>query len=128
MLTADVDHFVVDRLPPPADWPDLDYSSLPYLADPSAPLNCAAELLDRHVLAGHGLRPAMWCLGRRWTYVELCEWSNRIAASLVEDLGVRPGHRVLLRGFNSPWLMAAWFAVLKAGGVVVTTMPLLRAR
>ena len=34
---------------------------------------------------------------------------------------------MLLRGPNKPWLVACWFAVLKAGGVAVTTMPLLRA-
>ena len=42
---------------------------------------------------------------------------------LVEDMGLVPGNRVLLRGPNSPWMAACWFAIVKAGGIVVATMP-----
>jgi len=64
----------------------------------------------------------------RWTYTQLLETTNRIAHVLVDDLGLVPGNRVLLRGFNGPMMAACWFAILKAGGVVVCTMPLLRTR
>ena len=91
-------------------------------------LNCAAELLDATVNAGNGERVALRFPGGRWTYRELLEHANRIAQVLTKDLGVVPGNRVLLRGPNNPMMAACWFAVLKAGGVVVCTMPLLRAR
>lgn len=50
-----------------------------------------------------------------------------MAQVLTEELGVVPGNRVLLRGPNNPWIVAAWLGVLKAGAVVVTTMPMLRS-
>ena len=53
-------------------------------------------------------------------------FSGRIARLLVEEEGLIPGNRVLLRGPNSYTMFAAWLGVLKAGGVVVATMPLLR--
>ena len=59
---------------------------------------------------------------------DLAERVNRIANVLTRDLGVVPGNRVLLRGPNSPMMVAAYFAVIKAGAVVVATMPLLRAK
>lgn len=114
-----------DNLPPAADWPRLDSSALP--AYPRR-LNAATELLDRHVADGNGERTAIWFEGRAISYAELQAWANRLARVLVEDLNVVPGNRVLLRGFNTPSMVAAWLAVLKVGGVVVTTMPLLRAR
>jgi 2-aminobenzoate-CoA ligase len=64
----------------------------------------------------------------RWTYADLQAQANRIARVLVEDLGLVPGNRVLLRGANSPMLAACWFGVIKAGGIAVGTMPLLRER
>ena len=91
-------------------------------------LNCAAELLDAMVGHGGGDRVAIRFPGGTWTYRELLEHSNRIAHVLTRDLGLVPGNRVLLRGPNNPMMAACWFAVLKAGGVVVCTMPLLRAR
>ncbi|HEV2855756.1 MAG TPA: AMP-binding protein [Thermoanaerobaculia bacterium] len=126
--SAHVDTFCRDNLPPPELMPDLDYSRLPELAAYPARLNCAAELLDKAVEAGWGGRTAIHFPGGRWTYAQLLETANRIAHVLVEDLGVVPGNRVLLRGPNNPMLAACWFAVLKAGGVVVCTMPLLRVR
>jgi 2-aminobenzoate-CoA ligase len=91
-------------------------------------LNCATELLDRTVEAGHGDRTVFVSREGRWTYTQLLETANQIAHVLVDDLGLVPGNRVLLRGFNNPMMAACWFAILKAGGVVVCTMPLLRAR
>ncbi|MBR9989627.1 MAG: AMP-binding protein, partial [Gemmatimonadetes bacterium] len=92
-----------------------------------AQLNCAAELLDRHASVDRD-RPAFVTPAGTWTYGELLDAANRIARVLTEDCGVRPGNRVLLRGPNNPMMAACWFAVLKAGGVCVATMPLLRTR
>jgi 2-aminobenzoate-CoA ligase len=125
--TAHLDTFARDHLPPRELWPVMDYGGLPELAYPPR-LNCAVELLDRMADAGHADRPAILWDGGRWRYRELAETSNRIAAVLRDDLGLVPGNRVLLRGPNSPMMAACWFGVLKAGGIVVATMPLLRAR
>src|SRR5436305_9610417 len=125
--TAHVDTFCRDSLPPPELMPDLRFDALPELAYPPR-LNCSVELLDRIVEQGGGERTVFHFPGGRWTYRQLLETANRIAHVLVEDLGVVPGNRVLLRGPNTPMLAACWFAVLKAGGVVVCTMPLLRVR
>src|SRR5208282_2607843 len=91
-------------------------------------INAARELLDRHVAAGRGSRHAIWCDGRVWSYAQLKDRSDRIARVLTEQFGLIPGNRVLLRGPNNPMMAACWFAVLKAGGICVSTMPLLRAR
>ena len=125
--SAHVDTFCRDHLPPAALWPRMDYGALPELAYPGQ-LNCATELLDRMVDDGHADRTAFLFPGGRWTYRDLLEMSNRIAHVLVEDLGVVPGNRVLLRGPNSPMTVACWFAIVKVGAVVVCTMPLLRVR
>jgi 2-aminobenzoate-CoA ligase len=131
MPSAHVDTFARDRLPPPERLPRLVFDR-PELQFP-AQLNAATELLDRHVAEGRGER--LCVLGTapggtpiRWRYVDLQREANRIARVLVEDLGLVPGNRVLLRGANSPMLAACWFGVVKAGGIAVGTMPLLRAR
>jgi 2-aminobenzoate-CoA ligase len=123
-MTAHVDTFARRALPPRELWPELPMGALRY---PDR-VNCAAELLDRQVHDGHGDRVALRFPGGTWSYRELLEHANRIACVLTEDLGVVPGNRVLLRGPNNPMMAACWFAVLKVGGVVVCTMPLLRAR
>ncbi|HLL83588.1 MAG TPA: benzoate-CoA ligase family protein [Longimicrobium sp.] len=125
--TAHADTFARDHLPPRELWPEIDLSGVPTLAR-RARINAAAELLDARVAAGDGDRPALVFPGGRWTYAELLENANRIAGVLRGELGLVPGNRVLLRGFNSPMMAAAWFGVLKAGGIVVATMPLLRSR
>lgn len=125
--TAHVDTFCRDSLPPPELMPHMDYGVLPELAYPDR-LNAAVELLDKRVAAGDGDRTVFHFHGGHWTYRQLLETANRIAHVLVEDLGVVPGNRVLLRGPNNPMMAACWFAVLKAGGVAVATMPLLRVR
>ncbi len=125
--TAHVDTFCRELLPPPELLPDMDYSGIPELAYPDR-INCAAELLDARIAAGDGDRIAFHFPGGQWTYRELTETANRIAHVLVEDLGLVPGNRVLLRGFNNPMMAACWYAILKAGGIVVCTMPLLRSR
>jgi 2-aminobenzoate-CoA ligase len=125
--SAHVDTFARDHLPPRELWPVMNYDALPDLRYP-ARFNCAVELLDRIVERGDGDRTAFIFPGGRWTYEHLLETTNRIARVLVEDLGLVPGNRVLLRGANNTMMVACWFAVLKAGGIVVCTMPLLRRR
>lgn len=100
---------------------------LPELQFP-AKLNCAAELLDRHILEGRGERVCIRAPGVCWTYAELQKKANQIANVLVDEMGLVPGNRVLLRAPNTPMLAACWFAVMKAGGIAVATMPLLRAK
>jgi 2-aminobenzoate-CoA ligase len=122
--SAHVDTFCRDNLPPPAQWPELlfDLAELRY----PERLNCATALLD-DVVARHGPdRPCLRTDDDVWTYGELLTRANQLAHLLADELGVVPGQRVLLRGPNNPWLVACWFAVLKAGGVAVTTVPLLR--
>jgi 2-aminobenzoate-CoA ligase len=125
--TAHVDTFCREALPPPELTPDMRYDTLPELAYPDR-INAAVELLDRRVAAGDGDRIVFHSPDGTWTYAQLLETANRIAHVLVKDLGIVPGNRVLLRGPNHPMMAACWFAVLKAGGVAVTTMSLLRVR
>jgi 2-aminobenzoate-CoA ligase len=126
-LSGHVDLFCREALPPRELWPEMSYAALPELAYPPR-LNCAVELLDAQVARGAGDRTAILFPGGRWSYRELLETANRVAHVLVDDLGLAPGNRVLLRAPNTPMLAACWLAVLKAGGVVVCTMPLLRTR
>jgi 2-aminobenzoate-CoA ligase len=127
--TAHIDTFARDHLPPPDTWPVFDFS-LPGGGALEYPerLNAAGELLDGNVARGNHNRPALRFQGQITTYRELLEQANRIARVLTEDLGVVPGNRVLIHGPNNPNLAACWFAVLKAGAIAVTTMPLLRSR
>ncbi|MFJ4267589.1 AMP-binding protein [Paenarthrobacter nicotinovorans] len=124
--SAHVDTFTRDHLPSTDTWPAFEFT-LPELNYPDR-LNAAAVLIDDAV-ARHGAdRPALRTPdGVVWTYGELQTRSNQVAQVLTEDLGVVPGNRVLLRGPNNPWIVAAWLGVLKAGAVVVTTMPMLRS-
>ncbi|MBZ0127398.1 MAG: AMP-binding protein [Rhodocyclaceae bacterium] len=128
--TAHIDTFARDNLPPREQWPELVFTR-PELQYPER-LNCAAELLDKMVAAGHGERPAIWAPvdGKpvRCTYRQLLAQANRIARALRENLGLVPGNRVLLRGPNNPMMAACWLGIVKAGGIVVATMPLLRAK
>ncbi len=120
-----VDDFARRNLPPFELWPDmlLDRSEFQY---PDY-LNAGVELTDRMVERGFGDHTALIGNGRQRTYKELSDWSNRLAHALVENYGVKPGNRVLIRSGNNPALVAAWLAATKAGAVVVNTMPLLRA-
>ena len=123
--SAHVDTFCRDRLPPAHQLPDLQFT-LPELHYPDR-LNCAEALLDQTVAAHGPGRPCLLSQGQTWSYGDLLRTANQVARVLTEDLGIVPGNRVLLRGPNNPWLAACWLGVIKAGGVVVTTMALLRA-
>jgi 2-aminobenzoate-CoA ligase len=125
-MTAHLDTFARDNLPPRAQWPDFLFE-LPELKYPDR-MNCVAELLDRWIAAGWGDRPCLISPAETLTYAQLGERVNRIANVLTRSLGLMPGHRVLLRGPNNPMMVAAYLAVVKAGGIVVATMPLLRAK
>jgi 2-aminobenzoate-CoA ligase len=122
--SAHLDTFTADNLPPRADWPELIFE-VPEL-DYGGQLNCADELLDATVRRLGGERRCLVTDVLTWTYADLLANVNRIAHVLVEDLGIVPGNRVLLRGTNNPWQVACWLSVLKAGAVAVSTMPLLR--
>jgi 2-aminobenzoate-CoA ligase len=118
------DTFARDNLPPREQWPDLLLDGLDYPDQ----LNCVSELLDRQVASGNGARPCMRSPAETWTYAALLARVNRIANVLTRQLGVIPGNRVLLRAPNTPMMVAAYLAVIKAGGIAVATMPLLRPR
>ncbi|MDR6894420.1 2-aminobenzoate-CoA ligase [Bosea sp. BE271] len=90
-------------------------------------LNCVAELLDRHIAERRGNRTAVIASDLHWSYADLADKVNRIANVLTRDLGMVSGNRVLLRAGNTPMMVAAYLAVIKAGGVAVATMPMLRA-
>ncbi|MDW5316089.1 AMP-binding protein [Rhizobium sp. PL01] len=120
--TAHVDTFTRDNLPPPEEWPDFLLEGFEYPDH----LNAAVELTDAMVAKGVGDRTALIGNGRRRTYKELSDWSNRLAHALVENYGVKPGNRVLIRSANNPAMVACWLAATKAGAVVVNTMPMLR--
>lgn len=121
--SAHVDTFARDNLPPFEAWPEIDFSGFEY----PERLNAGYELSDAMVARGFGDHTALIGNGRRRTYKELADWTNRLAHALVQDLGVKPGNRVLIRSANNPAMVACWLAATKAGAVVVNTMPLLRA-
>ncbi|MGV0737565.1 AMP-binding protein [Mycobacterium syngnathidarum] len=122
--TAHVDTFCRDRFPPAEYSPDVVFD-LPALNYPQR-INCAEALLDTAVSTLGPDRTSVLSASHTWSYDELLNRANQIAHVLSEDYGLVPGNRVLLRGTNTAWTLACWFAVVKAGGVVVTTMPLLR--
>jgi 2-aminobenzoate-CoA ligase len=122
--SAHVDTFARDNLPPPEQWPDLLLDGFNY----DEVLNVGVELTDRMVTSGFADHTALIGNGRRRTYKELTDWTNRLANALTHAFGVKPGNRVLIRSDNNPAMVACWLAATKAGAVVVNTMPLLRAQ
>jgi len=121
--TAHTDTFARDNLPPADQWPVLRLDGFDY---PDR-LNAGVELTDAMVARGFGDNIALIGNGRQRTYKELSDWTNRLAHALVDDLGVKPGNRVLIRSANNPAMVACWLAATKVGAVVVNTMPMLRA-
>jgi 2-aminobenzoate-CoA ligase len=121
--SAHIDTFSRDNLPPADQLPDFRLAGFDY----PERLNVGVELTDRMVQKGFGDHTALIGNGRRRTYKELTDWTNRLARTLVENYGVRPGNRVLIRSANNPAMVACWLAATKAGAVVVNTMPMLRA-
>ena len=121
--TAHTDTFARDNLPPSQQWPEIPLDGFDYPED----LNAGVELTDRMLARGFGDHVALIGNGRRRTYKELSDWTNRMARALVEDFGIKPGNRILIRSANNPALVACWIAATKAGAVVINTMPMLRA-
>lgn len=121
--TAHTDSFTRDKLPPFAEWPEINLDGFDY----PEYLNAGVELTDKMVEQGFGDNTALIGNGRQRTYKELADWTNRIAHALAEDYGVKPGNRILIRSANNPAMVACWLAATKAGAVVVNTMPMLRA-
>jgi 2-aminobenzoate-CoA ligase len=125
--SAHVDTFCRDNLPPQDLWPEFLFT-IPDVQYPER-LNAGVELLDATI---ERFGPARRCLltpdGQTWTYGDLLRRANQVAGYLVDECGIVPGNRIMLRGPNNPWLVACWFGVLKAGAVVIPTMPLLRPR
>ncbi|MTI16166.1 2-aminobenzoate-CoA ligase [Rhodobacteraceae bacterium RKSG542] len=121
--SAHTDTFARDNLPAADQWPELLLDRFAY----PEYLNVGVELTDAMVEKGFGDHTALIGNGRRRTYKELTDWTNKLARALVEDLGVKPGNRVLIRSANNPAMVACWLAATKAGAVVVNTMPMLRA-
>ena len=126
MASAQVDRFVHDRLPPRAQWPQLRYDLAELQFPPQ--VNLVAQLLDGAADKGWADRPLLRSPTRTLSYAQAGEEVSRCCRLLVEDLGVVPGNRVLLRGGNSIAMALAWLAVVKTGAIAVATMPLLRAR
>jgi 2-aminobenzoate-CoA ligase len=121
--TAHIDTFAQDNLPPLDQWPDLLLEGFPYPDE----VNVGVELTDRMVERGFADHVALIGNGRRRTYKELSDWTNRIAHALVADYAIKPGSRVLVRSANNPAMVACWLPATKAGAIVVNTMPMLRA-
>src|SRR5664279_4193108 len=124
--TAHVDTFARDNLPPVEQQPEFLFE-LPELQYPER-LNAAAELLDKAIENGWGERIAVHGHDRNLTYRQLLEQANQVARVLLEDVGLVPGNRVLLRGPNNTMAVVTWFGVVKAGMIVVATMPMLRQK
>jgi len=120
------DNFAHEHLPPISLQPDfiLDHDDFIFPDN----LNCVEKLLDNHIKEGRGNLVGIQTFTEKWTYQDLYEKSNQIAHVLVDDLGFVSGNRVLIRSANNPMFVAVWFAILKAGGIVVATMPLLREK
>ena len=121
--TGHADTFARDHLPPFEEWPEINLQGFDY----PEYLNAAVELTDRMVEKGFGDRVALIGVGRKRTYRELTEWTNQLARALIEDYGLQPGNRVLIRSGNNPAMIACWLAATKAGAVVVNTMPMMRS-
>ncbi|MES2811163.1 MAG: AMP-binding protein [Bacteroidota bacterium] len=121
------DNFAHNSLPNLELQPEYKFLDLPQFNRPEM-LNCVEKLLDNHISEGRGNNICIRTFEETWTYQDLYEKANQIAHVLVDDLGLKSGNRVLIRSANNPMMVACWFAVLKAGGIVVATMPLLRSK
>ena len=120
------DNFAHFHLPEKEFQPDYLFNHADFKLDNS--LNCIERLLDIHIKEGRGEAIAIRTFDETWTFQDLYDKSNQIAHVLVDDLRFVSGNRVLIRSANNPMFVACWFAILKAGGIVVATMPLLREK
>lgn len=120
------DNFAHNHLPIQELMPQFSFTGI----DIEIPemLNCVEFLLDKHIDQNNGQTIAIRTENETWTYQMLYDKANQIANALVDDFGLKSGNRVLIRSANNPMFVACWFAILKAGGIVVATMPLLREK
>lgn len=121
------DSFTYAHLPATEALPEVRFVGSGDFID-HTPMNAVSYLLDKHMLNGNSERVCLRSFGKTFTYREVFEKSNQLAHYLIQEMGLKSGQRVLLRGYNHPWMVISWFAVIKAGGIVVATMPLLRAK
>ena len=121
------DNFAHESLPSQDIQPNYIFLDLPQFQRPEM-LNCVERLLDNHIKEGRGNAVCIRTFETTWSYQDLYEKANQIAHFLIDDLKLQSGNRVLIRSANNPIMVACWFAVLKAGGIVVATMPLLRSK
>src|SRR5256885_9973509 len=101
-------------------WPEGVPKSIDY---PEIPVH---ELL-RRAAKEFGGRPAITFYGKSTSYRDLDAAVDRFAAGL-RRIGVFPGDRVSLVLPNTPHFIVAFFAVRRAGGIVVQTNPLYTPR
>jgi 2-aminobenzoate-CoA ligase len=126
-MTHYIDSFSQNNLPSEYLQSNCTFIDLPQFQQPEM-LNCVEKLLDNHIAEGSGNNICIRTFDSTWTYQDLYEKSNQIAHFLVNEMGLQSGNRVLMRSANNPLMVACWFAILKAGGIVVATMPLLRSK
>jgi len=123
-MSAHIDTFVRDNLPPRAQWPQLQFT-LPELQFP--PHYNASSILDAAIANGHGARNAVFYAATAISYRTLLQEACQIAHLLTHEFGLVPGNRVLIHSSNTRLSMAVWWGVWRAGGVAVGAMPMLRA-
>src|SRR5437667_9177035 len=103
-----------------ASWPEGVPKSIDY------PEISVHELL-RRAAKDFGNHPAITFYGKSLSYRDLDAAVDRFAAGL-RAIGVRSGDRVSLVLPNTPHFLVAFFAVLRAGAIVVQTNPILTPR
>ena len=122
--SAHIDTFAIDNLPDKLLWPELNLKH-PTATYPER-LNASYELLEKTIeLVGPG-KSAIIAADGSFTYGELLELVNRISNYLIAQ-GVVSGNRIAIRSPNNAMAVAIWLAILRVGGIAVTTIPLQRA-
>ncbi len=124
--TAHWDNFCADNMPPEDQLPEFKFTKI-WLRHPDR-INAVTDLLDRMVFAGHADNPCFKTSKGVWSYTDVYRDANQLAHVLMDEMGVIPGSRVLIRGFNTPLLCSAFLAILKVGAVAVPTPPSMKAR
>ena len=125
-MSAQSDRFVHDRLPPRSAWPQFLYPAGSPTGDDV--LNVVTELLDKALTQPWADAPLFRSASETLSYRQAQVLVNQRAHYLTHVLGLVPGNRVLIRGTNSIGFALCWLAVVKAGLIAVSTMPMLRAK
>jgi len=122
-MSAHLDTFVRDNLPPRDQWPEFKFT-LPALHFPER--YNASSMLDAAIANGHGAKSAAHFSSASLSYAQLLQEAARIAHVLTHEFGLIPGNRVLIHSSNTRQSIGVWWGVFRAGGVAVGTMPMLR--